>query len=114
MTAFPASIATDYLIFDGNETLTLIPDGETAVSDLTGSVYSPDKKTVGIAAAGSTVEIRVTDRWIDVFAATLPSGRVINTGDVIRRSDNTNWYVLSAAHKTFDSRWHCLCRQQPA
>jgi hypothetical protein len=119
MSSFPANVADDYLIFDGNEVVTLIPkdvsltDTANHIANITGSVYSAQKKTQMAAGGVQPIEIRVDDRFIDLFVATITPPTVVKPFDRVKRADGSIWEYQSCALVTFDSRWHGIARKYP-
>ena len=104
------SIASDYTIWDGGETVELRQiraDGNTSVT-VSNAINSPLQK---VRATFSGVELTGEERVWSLNATQIGSVGVALQDLIIDSSDN-RWRVISADLRSMDTRWFCLCRKQ--
>ena len=110
--AFEDSIAGDYVIFDGGQTVTLRtvrPDGATSVT-IANATNGPLTRKQEAALAG-TVSLNGDERSWSLNATQVGSNGV-REGDKIIEANSATWTVIATNQLTLDVRWSCVSRKE--
>ncbi len=101
-----ADIATDYLIFDGNETITFTPQNPAATA--VNSVVA--NRSILTRRDLMGIGIEPSDVVFSIAVSTLGSA-VPKLGDKITDANNVSYLLVSAELRTMDTRWRCIARK---
>lgn len=110
---FPTSIASDYAIFDGTETVTFrrVVDGAVAASvSVQNALRQPiSRNAAQLTAAGLSLE--PSDVTIGLWVSRL-GGERPKPGDLIEDASGVVYTILAANNATLQTRYDCICRER--
>lgn len=99
-------IANDFLIFDGNETVTVTPQnpaGAAVATVIANRSILTRRDMMGIG-------IEPSDVVLSLAVATL--GAIVpKNGDKITDANSASYLIISCELRTMDTRWYCIARK---
>lgn len=105
-----SSLAADYAIIDGVETVTFTPQNPTGTAVTTAKALRRVLNKTDWAMAGVT-GIAASDTVWHVWDGTL-GGAVPKQHDIITDSAAVVWTIITLSKETLGTRWRCVCRKR--